>query len=139
MDDLYAINLAKTEFREAYNTGDPEALIERLDADAVYFADNRRMAIGSGVADAIRKQVDELWQQYEVHLVPIIIEIRIEGGIACEYGWHEWQFIPKGGGPPIARKDRYVDLWRKNKNGEWKLWTYMDNVDIPMEMPAVAG
>jgi hypothetical protein len=31
MDDLYAINSAETEFREAFNTGDPKRLIALLD------------------------------------------------------------------------------------------------------------
>jgi hypothetical protein len=39
MDDLYAINSAKTEFREAFNTGNPERLIALLDAAFVYMPD----------------------------------------------------------------------------------------------------
>ncbi len=139
MDDLYAINLAKTEFRDAYNSGDPEPLIALLDPAAVYFAENRQMAIGAGVADAIRKHITELSEQYEMRLAPIIIEIRLQGDVACEYGWHEWSFVPKNGNTPFTRKDRYVDLWRKNAAGQWKLWTYIDNIDVPMEMPAVAA
>lgn len=138
MDDLYAINVAKTKFRDAYNSGDPEGLIKVLDPDAVYFADQQRLAIGSGVADAIRTHFAELLAKYVVHLDPIIIEIRVQGEVACEYGWHEWHFAPRDGGAPITRKDRYVDVWRKNASGEWKLWTYMDNLDVPMKMPAAA-
>lgn len=136
MDHLYAINAAKTEFRDAYNSGNPEALISVLDPDAVYFADQQRLAIGSGVGDAIRAHFADLFAKYDVHLVPIIIEIRVQGDVACEYGWHEWRFEPREGGPPITRKDRYVDVWRKNASGEWKLWTYMNNLDVPMRMPA---
>jgi hypothetical protein len=36
MDDLYAINFAKTEFREAFNADDPERLITLLDPEFVY-------------------------------------------------------------------------------------------------------
>ena len=36
----------------------------------------------------------------------------------------------KDGSEPIHRLDRYVDIWRKNKEGKWKLGMYMDNEDI---------
>lgn len=135
MNDLYAINAAKTEVRDAYNRGDPEALINVLDAEAVYVPDQQPLAIGSSVADAIRKHFAELFAKYDVHLDPIIIEIRVRGEVACEYGWHEWRFTPRESGAPFTRKDRYVDVWKKNASGQWKLWTYMENVDVPMKMP----
>jgi hypothetical protein len=31
-----------------------------------------------------------------------------------------------------------VDIWRKNAAGEWKLWIFMNNEDVPMQMPAAA-
>lgn len=139
MDDLYAINAAKTEFRDAYNNGDPEPLIAVLDPDIVYLADQRGLAIGAGAADFIRAHFADLFASYDVHLDPIIIEIRLQGSVACEYGWHQWRFTPKDGSAPFTRKDRYVDIWRKNGAGQWKLWTYIDNPDVPMEMPAVSA
>src|SRR5512142_369881 len=113
MDDLYAINVAKTEFREAFNSGDAERLIAILDPAVVYMADGRGLAIGTGTADAIRALFRELLAGYDVQLTPIVIEIRVEGAAACDYGWHVWKKIPRDGGPPITAKDRYVDIWRK--------------------------
>ena len=43
MDDLYAINSAKTEFREAFNSGNPERLIALLDPAFVYMPDGVRL------------------------------------------------------------------------------------------------
>jgi ketosteroid isomerase-like protein len=63
-------------------------------------------------------------------LVVIVIEIRLQGDVAYDYGWHDLTLTPKDGGGPIHRRDRYVDIWRKNKDGKWKLWMYMDNQDI---------
>ncbi len=45
MDDRYAINLLKTEIREAYNTGSPERLLAVLDVDFIQFADTRHGAV----------------------------------------------------------------------------------------------
>jgi hypothetical protein len=46
------------------------------------------------------------------------------------YEWHDLTLTPKDGGEPIHRRDRYVDVWRRNKEGNWKLWMYMENQDV---------
>jgi hypothetical protein len=43
--------------------------------------------------------------KYHAHLVPIIIEIKIMGETAVEYGWHELTLTPKAGGEPVKLKD----------------------------------
>jgi ketosteroid isomerase-like protein len=138
MDDLYEINFAKTEFREAFNTGDPERLITLLDPEFVYMPDGLGQTMGVAAADAIRMQFRELTGRYYVELQPIIIEIRIQDSVAYDYGWHTWKKTPRDGGPQITAKDRYVDIWRKDEKGEWKLWMYMSNANIPMQMPTAA-
>jgi ketosteroid isomerase-like protein len=140
MDDLYAINFAKTEFREAFNTGDPERLIALLDPAFVYIPDAVSFATGSDAADAVRADFRKLTARYGVHLQPIIVEIRIQDSVAFEYGWHMWEKTPRDGGPSpkINAKNSYVDIWRKNEKGEWKLWLYMNNADIPTQMPTTA-
>jgi hypothetical protein len=39
MDDLYAINAAKTEFRECFNLGDVSKILAIADPDLVSFTD----------------------------------------------------------------------------------------------------
>jgi ketosteroid isomerase-like protein len=135
MDDFYAINFAKTEFREAFNTGNPERLIALLDPAFVYMPDGVPAANGTGAADAIRAEFRELTARYNVQLLPIIIEIRIQDSVAWDYGWHTWRKTPRDGSPQVTVKNRYVDIWRKNEKGEWKLWMYMNNTDVPMQTP----
>lgn len=137
MDDLYAINFVKTEFREAFNSGDPERLIALLDPAFVYMPDGVPTANGGSAANAIRAQFRALTEHYEVQLVPIIIEIRIQDSVAWDYGWQTWRKTPRDGGPQVVVKDRYVNVWRKNERGEWKLWMYMSNA-LPAQVPAVA-
>lgn len=134
MDDLYAINFAKTEFREAFNSGDPERLIALLDPTFVYMPDALSLATGADAASAVRAQFRELTASYCVQLQPIIIEVRIQESVAFEYGWHIWKKTPRDGGPLVHAKNRYVDIWRKNEKDEWKLWMYMNNADLPTQM-----
>ena len=136
MDDLYAINSAKTEFREAFNTGDPERLIALLDPAFVYMPEGASFTIGTEAADAIRAQFRELTTHYYLQLVPIIIEIRIQDRVAWDYGWHTWRKTSRDDGSQVTLKDRYVNVWRKNEKGEWKLWMYMSN-GLASQMPAI--
>lgn len=139
MDDLYAINAAKTEFRDAYNTGEVERFVAILDPAIVAFSDGREWAFGAGAAETLGAQYRELAARYRVRLDPIVIEIRIEGRVAYDYGWHVWTLTPISGGDPITKRERYVDIWRKNAAGEWRLWMYMTNEDVPMQMPQTAA
>ena len=127
MDDLYAINFGKTEFREAFNTSDPERVIALLDPEFVYMPDGLSQTMGTGAVETIRAQFRELTARYNVQLLPIIIEIRIQDSVAWDYGWQTWRKSPRDGGSEVTVKDRYVNVWRKNERGEWKLWMYMSN------------
>jgi ketosteroid isomerase-like protein len=130
MDDLYAINAAKTEFRECFNLGDASRVLAIADPDLVNFSDGAPSEFGVSGQDVLKTRLANLFERFTVKLVVIVIEIRLRGHIAYDYGWHDFTFTPKDGSEAIHRRDRYVDIWRKNKDGEWKLWMYMDNQDI---------
>jgi len=131
MDDLYAINAAKTEFRECFSLGDTSRMLAIADPDLVTFSDGQPSEFGKSGLDALKIRLEELFERFTAKLAVIVIEIRLQGNVAYDYGWHELTLTPKNGGQPIFRRDRYLDVWRKNKEGNWRLWMYMDNRDIP--------
>jgi len=130
MDDLYAINVAKSEFRECFNRGDTSRMLAIADPDLVNFSDGQPSEFGKNGLDALKTRLANLFERFTAKLAVIVIEIRLQGDVAYDYGWHELTLAPKDGGQPIHRKDRYVDIWRRNKDGAWKLWMYMDNADV---------
>jgi ketosteroid isomerase-like protein len=136
MDDLYAINVAKTEIREAYNTGDIQRLLAVLDSSLIEYSDGRRSGYGEDGKRALRSYLQDLFTNYNASLVPIIIEIKVMGGVAVEYGWHELTLIPKCGGEPIRTRTRYIDFWKKDKAENWKLAMLIDNADVPDHLDA---
>jgi ketosteroid isomerase-like protein len=79
---------------------------------------------------ALKTRLENLFERFTAKLVVIVIEIRLQGDLAYDYGWHELTLTPKDGGQPTHRRDRYVDIWWKNKEGKWKLRMYMDNQDV---------
>jgi ketosteroid isomerase-like protein len=130
MDDFYEINAAKTEFRDSFNSSDASRLLALADADFVNFSDGQPSEFGQAGLNTLRLQLENLFERFTANLVVTVIEIRLEGNVAYDYGWHELTLTPKGSGQPVCRRDRYVDIWRKDKEGHWKLWMHMDNEDI---------
>ncbi len=130
MDDLYSINAAKSEFRDCFNLSDVSRLLAIADADLVNFSDGQPCEFGMSGLDNLKTRLENLFERFTAKLVVIVIEIRLQGNVAHDYGWHDLTLTPKDGGQPTRRRDRYVDIWRRNKEGEWKLWMYMDNQDV---------
>jgi ketosteroid isomerase-like protein len=130
MDDLYAINAAKSEFRDCFNLSDVSRLLAIADPDLVNFSDGQPCEFGMSGLDALKTRLENLFERFTANLVVIVIEIRLQGNVAYDYGWHDLTLTPKDGGQTTHRRDRFVDIWRRNKEGKWKLWMYMDNQDV---------
>ena len=142
MDDLYAINVAKSEFRDCFNLSDVSRLLAIADSDLVNFSNGQPCEFGASGLEALKTRLANLFERFTAELEVIVIEIRLQGNVAYDYGWHDLTLRPKDGSQPIRRRDRYVDIWRKDKEGKWKLWMYMDNQDVadpfrPEQIPAV--
>ena len=130
MDDFFAINAAKTEFRECFNLGDASRVLAIADPDLVSFSDGQPSEFGASGLEALKTRLTNLFERFTAKLSVIVIEIRLQGDVAYDYGWHDLTLTPKDGSDSIRRKYRYVDVWRRNKEGNWKLWMYMDNQDV---------
>jgi ketosteroid isomerase-like protein len=144
MDDFFAINAAKTEFRECYNLGDASGVLGIADPDLVSFSDGQPSEFGASGLQALKTRLSNLFERFTAKLSVIVIEIRFQGQVAYDYGWHDLTLTPKDGGESMRRRYRYVDIWRKNKKGDWKLWMYMDNQDVadpfrPDQIPLVGA
>jgi ketosteroid isomerase-like protein len=131
VDDRLLINEAKTEFRECFNLSDPSRLLAIADPELTSFPEGQPTEFGAYGLNALKTRLDNLFLRFKVELAVIVIEIRIHGDVAYDYGWHVLTLTAKEGGQPIRRKDRYVDIWRRNAEGKWKLCMYMENLDVP--------
>jgi ketosteroid isomerase-like protein len=132
--------MAKTELREGYNLGDARLILAIAHPDLVNFSDGEPSEFGKSGLDALKNRLENLFARFTAKLVVIVNEIRVQSDIAYDYGWHDLTLTPKDGGEPVHRRYRYVDIWRRNKDGEWKLSMYMDNKDVadpfrPVELP----
>ena len=113
------------------------------DPELVNFSEGQPSEFGQSGLEALKTRLTNLFERFTVKLVAIVIEIRLQGDVAYDYGWHELTLTPKDGGEAIRRRDRYLDIWRRNKEGNWKLWMYMDNQDVadqfvPEQIPSAS-
>ncbi|PYX71801.1 MAG: hypothetical protein DMG72_16385 [Acidobacteria bacterium] len=64
-----------------------------------------------------------------------IISIRVHGPFAFDWGWHRLTLTPKKRGRSITTRTRYLEIWQKSTDGRWKIAIFLDNVDVPPQMP----
>ncbi len=135
MDDTYRINVAKTEFREAYNRGDVDQLLSLFEEEGFTdMSEGGSSRYGKPAREGLRERSSELFAEYSVKLTVIIIEIAVLGDAAYDFGWHEFTLKPKNGGEAVRKRQRYFELWKKNSSGDWKISLFINNADVREEL-----
>ena len=135
MDDIYKINIAKTEFREGYNTGDVDRLLAVFAGEGfTSMLEGGPSQFGGRARSSLRKETAELFDGYSVQMSVIIIDIVVQGDTGYDYGWHEFTLKPKNGGEPIRKRQRYFELWSKDSSGDWKIAFHINNQDVREEL-----
>ncbi len=131
MNDVYQINVAKTEFREAYEAGDADRLVSVF--SPMGFTDMSEggpSKYGPEAIATLRDQASRLFAKYSVKMTPIIIHTVVTGNAAYDYGWHEFTLTPKNGGDPIRKRQRYFELWNRDAAGNWTISLCINNADV---------
>jgi len=131
VNDVYKINVAKTEFREAYNTGDVDRLLAVFAPSGFTdMSEDGPNRSGEQAKLNFRGRVSQLLEEYSVKFTPIVINVVVLGDTAYDYGWHEFILTPKKGGESIRKRQRYFELWKKMGSGEWKISFQINNRDV---------
>jgi len=108
MNDKYAINLAKTIYREAYEEGDVDKLLSVFAPGGFTdMSEGLPSKYGEEARTVLRTRSEKLFADYHAKLNVIIIDVAVQDGSACGYGWHEWILRTKGGGPTVRKRERY--------------------------------
>lgn len=135
MDDAYAIRLAKTKLRDAYIDGNVNGVLSVFGEGFSDMSAGLASFYGPEARAVLKHRLTRLFAKYDTHLAVTIISIRVEGPIAFDWGWHKLTLTPKKGGRSITTRTRYLEIWQKDSNGKWKIALYLDNVDVPPQMP----
>jgi ketosteroid isomerase-like protein len=121
MDDAYLISLAKTEYREGYNTADVERVLSVFADSFTNMSDGDCSFFGAEGKPALREQLETLFDTYRVHMFPIIIDIVPKGDVAVDWGWHKVVLESKTGGETQRIKLRYYETWVRQPDRAWKI------------------
>jgi ketosteroid isomerase-like protein len=130
MNDVYEINVAKAQFREAYNAGNVDRLLVVFADEFTDMSAGVPSFFGAGARSVFRRRLTKLFEKYQATLVVTIVAIRVFGNTAFDHGWHTLTLAPKDGGKPITIRQRYFETWQKNSSSEWKINLYIDNMDV---------
>ncbi len=129
MDDHYAINVAKTEIREGYNTGDVERVLSAYLDGFTYLSDGLP-SFGAGESLVVlRERLTRLFTRFHVEFVPVMISVTLFGDTALDYGWHQFTLHSRQDGSVNLVRNRYVELWKKRPDGTWAIALFIDNAD----------
>lgn len=62
-------------------------------------------------------------------------EVEGHGDLAYVKGTFEMDFTPPGATAPVHDKGKYLEVWKKQADGSWKVAHDMFNSDLPMAPP----
>src|SRR5690242_9566580 len=137
--DEYAINVAKTEYRDGHNTGDVERILSVFADGFTSMAEGEPSFYGEEARQALRLQLSTLFGQYQLKMEIVIVNIAILGNTAIDRGWHKLILTPKGGGDSEVRRYRYCEIWQKQANGSWRIGFFISNKDYQPTMLSPAS
>jgi ketosteroid isomerase-like protein len=131
MDDVYAINIARTEMREGYNTGDIDRIMSAFASGFTDWSDAMPCFYGRQAAEVLRARLAKLFRDYEVSLELVIIAVWVYGNIAIDTGWKNFKFKSNSTKEAKEESRRYFALWERNSDQRWQIVRYIDNLDVP--------
>ena len=133
-DDLYAINVAKSIYREGFDYGDTAQVLSIFDDAFSDMSSSGPSYWGREARQVMEARLNHLFHHYQAKMVAIIIDVEFYGNLAMDYGWHELTMIPKVGGPSKFLRTRYFETWRKDPDRGWLITKFFDNIDEPAQL-----
>ena len=122
-----AIEKTNKQFLDALSRGDAAGCAAAYAETARVLPPNSRMQTG-------RKAIQEFWQGAITQGVKAatltILELEEHGGTAIEIGAYTLDIQPQGK-PPAKDEGKYVVIWKRQKDGSWKLAVDIFNTNLP--------
>jgi ketosteroid isomerase-like protein len=132
-EDQHKISVAKTEYREAYNTGDVDRLLSVFAPAFTDCSEGEPSFYAEEATRALRLRAEELFRRCSVELFVIIIDIVVKSDFAYDWGWHKVRCTDRKTGETTETKYRYFETWQK-ENEAWKISYIITNKELPPRM-----
>jgi len=107
---------------DAYDRLDVEKILSLYAEDATYLIEDAEMLRGK---EAIRKYFSQELPE-KVEFKRDVVELKVEGELAYEIV-NQVVTLQMKGQPPQTIPNKYIHVWKKQKDGSWKLLVDMFN------------
>jgi len=75
------------------------------------------------------ERVARTHERFHPHLLIHIDQIQVAGNWVYQHGSLVVTLVPKGGGETSFIRQRYLEIWRREPSGQWKITIEMDNAE----------
>ena len=122
--DIAALGAARERFMKAYEAGDAEAVGNLYTNDAISESNNQPSLKGR---EAIVASLKGMFEQVTVKTVLTAEDTKTLGGVGVDTGRYAVIVTPKAGAAPSTNEGRYMVVYVKEADGQWRVWRDMDN------------
>ena len=117
------------QFVEDFNSGNIDALQTIHEDNAMLLAPDSPAAVGG--SEAVVEGYREMWDAGWRNLSLTSVEISSDNNLAYHVGKFETD-VPTKSGSTKRIAGKYVDIYRRGEDGEWKVHVTMYNMDEPL-------
>lgn len=113
-----AIDKGNAQWVEAWEKGDPTMTASLFAEDGIMLARNGRIIRGRGqILERQRAAMQSISGGVKVTVTTV--DLWLDGETAYETGKYSYKYQEKG--QPVVEEGRYVTIWKRQKDGAWKL------------------
>jgi ketosteroid isomerase-like protein len=134
--DLEAIGDFNRLYIKAINDGDTATLSDLTEEDIVTIQPNWKPIEGKAANDRANRQSLQLFKIKEEWRP---IETVIDDELAYQRGTYVETTTAKGGGATHVSRGNFLHIYRRQKDGRWRMIREMTSTDQPVELPRVRG
>jgi ketosteroid isomerase-like protein len=139
MSDEEKIRRAVDEFIEAYRAGDLNRVGAIFTEDLVDMSSGGPTRKGAAAREHFLSRMAKVHEKFKPSLAINIAEIYVAGDMAYQRGDFLVTRESKTGGALSYIRQRYLEVWRRDANGNWKICIVMDNTTEPVSVAATAS
>jgi ketosteroid isomerase-like protein len=109
-------------------TSDVDAYVKTYYADDASVLPPNHAAVTGRQAIAALLRSEGSIQQFRA----TILDIQGRNDLAYARGTYEMALMPPGAAEPVGDKGKYVEIWKKQRDGSWKVVLDIFNSDLPV-------
>jgi uncharacterized protein (TIGR02246 family) len=127
MTDEAEIRHVVEDFVAAFNSRDTNRLLEIFTDDLIDMSAGGPTRTGHAAREHFLSRVAEMHAKFKPHLVVTIDEIRVVSDWAYQRGSLVVTLVPRDGGETSFIHQRYLEIWRRGRDAQWRIAIEMDN------------